>query len=60
MNKSVLTETNGMIATVTLNAPERLNALNKDSWLGLGEAIKQLSADDNLRCIFLSQPLFSR
>ncbi len=53
MNDSVLTEINGVIATVTLNAPERLNALNKDSWFGLGEAIGQLSVDDTLRCVVL-------
>ena len=53
MSDSVTTKMNGVIATVTLNAPERLNALNKDSWLGLGDTIAALSAKDDLRCIVL-------
>jgi enoyl-CoA hydratase len=53
MSDSVFAEVNGVIATVTLNAPERLNALNKDSWLRLGDVIETLSANDELRCIVL-------
>jgi len=53
MTHSVLSEINGVIATVTLNAPERLNALNKDSWFQLGEVISELSSHDELRCIVL-------
>ncbi|HEU0200837.1 MAG TPA: enoyl-CoA hydratase-related protein [Burkholderiaceae bacterium] len=41
----------GAIATVVLNRPEKLNALTKSMWAGLGAAIAQLSADGNLRCI---------
>ena len=51
MSNSVLSEINGVIATVTLNAPERLNALNKESWLQLGEVVTELSSHDDLRCI---------
>lgn len=43
----------GAIATVTLNNPERLNALTKAMWTGLGAAMRQLSGDDGLRCIVL-------
>jgi enoyl-CoA hydratase len=39
------------IATVALNNPERLNALNKAMWTRLGEVMRELSADDALRCI---------
>ena len=53
MSDSVITEINGVIATVTLNAPERLNALNKDSWHQLGKAIATLSTNDDLRCVVL-------
>lgn len=41
------------IATVTLNRPERLNALNRGMWEALGDAMQQLAADDSLRCVVL-------
>jgi enoyl-CoA hydratase len=47
----VLVARDGAIATVTLNNPERLNALNRAMWAGLGESMRQLSADDALRCV---------
>ena len=43
----------GPIATVVLNRPEKLNALTRSMWRGLGEAIGALSADDSLRCVIL-------
>jgi len=39
------------IATIVLNRPERLNALNKAMWRRLGEVMRELSADEALRCI---------
>lgn len=47
----VLVSRDGAIATVALNNPERLNALNKAMWARLGEAMRELSADEALRCI---------
>ena len=41
------------VATVTLNRPEKLNALTKPMWRRLGEVINELSADDGLRCIVI-------
>src|SRR5262249_24307636 len=49
----VLVRRDGAIATVTLNKPERLNALDKAMWRCLGEAMRELSADEGLRCIVL-------
>ena len=43
----------GHIATVMLNNPARLNALNKPMWEALGAAMRELSADDQLRCVVL-------
>ena len=43
----------GAIATVTLNRPEKLNALTKAMWQQLGEAIGALSDDDTLRCVIV-------
>lgn len=39
------------IATVTLNRPEKLNALTKPMWQRLGDAMNELSADDGIRCV---------
>jgi enoyl-CoA hydratase/carnithine racemase len=47
----ILVSREGAIATVALNNPERLNALNKAMWQRLGETMRELSADDALRCI---------
>ncbi len=50
---TILFNRDGNIATVTLNRPERLNALNRAMWEGLGEVMRRLSADDSLRCVVL-------
>ncbi len=49
----MLVSRDGEIATVTLNNPARLNALNKPMWGALGAAMQQLSADESLRCVVL-------
>ena len=41
------------IVTCVLNRPEKLNALNLAMWRGLGAAIAELDADDDVRCIIL-------
>ena len=45
--------TSDEIATVALNNPDRLNALNKPTWERLGVVMRELSADDTLRCVVL-------
>jgi enoyl-CoA hydratase len=49
----ILVERDGFIATVTLNNPEKLNALDKSMWRGLADAMAELSADTYLRCVVL-------
>jgi enoyl-CoA hydratase/carnithine racemase len=41
----------GGIATVTLNNPERLNALSLAMWEQLGATARELDADESLRCV---------
>ncbi len=41
------------VVTVVLNRPEKLNALTKPMWQQLGAAMRELSADDSVRCIVL-------
>jgi enoyl-CoA hydratase/carnithine racemase len=53
MNDLVLVERDGPIATVVLNRADKLNALTREMWQGLGDAVRSLSADDSLRCIIL-------
>jgi len=50
---TILVQRDGAIVTVVLNRPEKLNALTKPMWRGLGETVSKLSADDTVRCIVL-------
>jgi enoyl-CoA hydratase len=45
--------TDPTITTVTLNRPARLNALTKPMWQRLDVVMRELSADDSLRCVVL-------
>jgi len=47
----VLVSRDGAIATVALNNPDKLNALTRAMWARLGEVMRELSADDALRCV---------
>ncbi|MBX9812280.1 MAG: enoyl-CoA hydratase/isomerase family protein [Burkholderiales bacterium] len=49
----ILITRDGQIATVALNNPGKLNALNRAMWQRLGEVMHELSADADLRCIVL-------
>jgi len=49
----VLLAREGPIATVTLNNPAKLNALDQPMWEKLGGAMRAVSADDHVRCVVL-------
>lgn len=51
MSEHILIERGGLLATVVLNRPEKLNAMTKAMWRRLGEAVDALSAEEDLRCI---------
>ncbi len=53
MSDLIKTERDGQIATVTLNRPEKLNAMTKPMWDALAAGMTELSSDDSLRCIVL-------
>jgi enoyl-CoA hydratase len=53
MSDPVLITRDGVVATVTLNNPERLNALNKGMWERLGAVMHDLSAEEAMRCVVL-------
>jgi len=50
---AILVTREGYVATVMLNRPAKLNALTKAMWRGLGEAIRRLSGEHDLRCIII-------
>jgi len=54
MEKSVLFTTEGQIAVITLNRPERRNSLNQDLLSSLYDSIDKFAADDNLRVAIIT------
>ncbi len=53
MSDILLQSREGAVVTLTINRPEKLNAMTKPLWRALGEAVHALSADDAVRCIVL-------
>ena len=53
MDETILVERDGSIATVVLNRADKLNALTRPMWEGLGDAVRALSANDDVRCIVI-------
>jgi 2-(1,2-epoxy-1,2-dihydrophenyl)acetyl-CoA isomerase len=54
MTDAVLLETRGAVRIVTLNRPDRLNALNADLHAGLSAAFDAIAADDAIRAVLLT------
>jgi enoyl-CoA hydratase/carnithine racemase len=53
-DKVVLFEKKGPIAYITLNRPEKINAMNGEMYDLLAEVVKEYTADDDLRCAIIS------
>ena len=51
--EALLVSRDGPIATVTLNNPDRLNALHKAMWQALRDRMRELGSDETLRCVVL-------
>lgn len=51
MSDPVLIERDGAIATVTLNNPDKMNALGKPMWKALRDGFCRLAEDSSLRCV---------
>ena len=54
MTDSILCVRDGFVATVTINRPERRNAMDRKTWSRLGEIFDELSEDTGLRCIVVT------
>jgi 2-(1,2-epoxy-1,2-dihydrophenyl)acetyl-CoA isomerase len=53
-NRFVLEKREGGVATLILNRPERMNALNKDLVLALNEALARVEADQEISVVVLA------
>lgn len=53
MSDTILFDRAGPVATITLNRPEKLNALTKPMWQRLGEVARGVAALDDVRCVVL-------
>ena len=51
---TILTQVDGKVATITLNRPQVLNALNDELMDELGAALIGFDADDSIGCIFIT------
>ncbi|MSP49776.1 MAG: enoyl-CoA hydratase/isomerase family protein [Alphaproteobacteria bacterium] len=54
MSDVVLVETADRVATVRLNRPDKLNALNRATWESLAEVMARLDRDDDIGCVVLT------
>ncbi len=53
-DKVLLVEKEGRVATITVNRPDKLNALNGQVRCALVGALDELRADDDVRCVVLT------
>jgi len=53
MTSPILVERAERIATITLNNPDKMNAMDMTMWQGISQVFSELSADDALRCVVL-------
>lgn len=51
MTDTVLVARSDAVVTVTLNRPDRLNALDQATWARLADVFGELSADEQIRCV---------
>ena len=54
MSEEVLYERDGYVATITMNRPERLNAINTAMLDGLSESLQRADRDRDVRAIILT------
>ena len=53
MSEQLLSEDHDGVRVLTLNRPEKKNAINNGMWVGLREAFRAAAADDKVRCVLL-------
>lgn len=53
MTEAIKTHVDGPVATITINRPERLNAIDLPAWQALQDAAARLADDRSVRCVVL-------
>lgn len=53
MSGNIIVERDGHVATVTINNPDKRNAMGRAMWMAMGDAVLDLSQQTDLRCIVL-------
>ena len=53
MTDAIKIEVDGPVATITINRPERLNAIDLPAWRALSDAASALGEDRAVRCVVL-------
>jgi len=54
MEKKVLLEIDGTVATVTINRPEAINAMDSDTWAGLEKAALDITSNPDINVVMLT------
>lgn len=54
MNNTVKYETHQTVATITLNRPDKLNAMNNDLMIGISEAMAQVETDKSISVVVIT------
>ena len=52
--ETVLYDSTDRVATITLNRPEKMNALNRQLWADLLDALRAADADRDVRAVVLA------
>jgi len=53
MTEQLLTENRDGVLVLTINRPEKKNAINNDMWVGLRETFRAAAVDDAVSCVLL-------
>jgi len=54
MSDTLLREQHGGVLQLTLNRPQKKNAIDNPLWRAIGEAFRAATADDSVRCVLLT------
>ena len=54
MSDNILLSRDGFVGTITINRPEKLNAMTPEMAAALVAAVSEFNADDSIRCVILT------
>lgn len=54
MSDNILVSRDGFVGTITINRPEKLNAMTPEMAAALVEAVTEFNSDDSIRCVVLT------